>query len=143
MENIDLSSYIVNTFEEIPMGALLVKENSNYFYIEYLKRKYITTSNLDFSTIENIDGRDVIVCQNSYYNVINGEFILNERRTYSLEDNMEISSNINPETKIIPLSHILNPLSRVNSTVTLDDIDKITNTKTYSKRIKYINKNSK
>lgn len=119
--------FLVQNFEEFSNGYLQVNKNSNYYYIEHLENKFITYCNLDLTTLTNINGLDVILCKNDYYDVTNGNLILSIENLYSIDDKDKMISNMDTHVKIVPLSKLLEIENSDNVYLNLEDINSIIN----------------
>lgn len=113
------------TFEEFPNKFLIVDKNTNCYYIKTKKEDFVATRKIDSATIEKVDGIDRIVILESYNNIIDGSFILNNKRIYSLDK--KLVSDI--EFEITPLSRILNIKSNNKYYLSLDDVYELINFK--------------
>ena len=133
----ELEDFHVQNFEEVPNGYLLVDNNSNYFYIKYLSKSFVAIQNIDLVTIDKIDCVDRIVIEKSYYDVRNGDFILEDCSIYSITEKEKVNSNIDKDTKIIPLSDMLNIKENGILYLSLDDINNIINLYEKKKKIYY------
>lgn len=92
----------METFEEFPLGQLLVNKKSEIYYILHNNKRYIAWKNID--SVENDGESNAIIYKNSYYSVINGKYILTEE-VLVINDK---SLNDDKNNTIIPLSSILN-----------------------------------
>lgn len=92
----------METFEEFPLGKLLVNKDSEVYYIMYNNKRYVAWKNAD--SVENDGQSNAIIYTNSYYSVIKGKHILTEQ---VLEVNDKSVNNDKNHT-IIPLKSILN-----------------------------------
>lgn len=91
----------LETFEEFPLGQLLVNKDSEIYYILCNNKRYIAWKNID--SVENDGKSDMIIYTNSYYSVISGKHILSEEILEVGEKSLN-----NKEYIVIPLSSILN-----------------------------------
>ena len=92
----------METFEEFPLGKLLVNKDSDLYYIMKDNKRYVAWKNVD--SVENDGMSNAIIYTNSYYSVIKGKHILTEQ---VLEVNDKILNNDKNYT-IVPLRSILN-----------------------------------
>ena len=91
----------LETFEEFPLGQLLVNKDSEIYYILCNNKRYIAWKNID--SVENDGESNAIIYKNSYYSVISGKHILSEEILEVGEKSLN-----SKEYTVIPLSSILN-----------------------------------
>lgn len=121
MEAIVLKNY--ETFDEIPNGLLLVKENSNLMHVRIENSSFIAREFIDSIEFESEYINYII----SYFNVENNENILTLTIKKSVRDNsvemLEQSKNI----EVIPLNILLNISKNKMTYLSFQDIDSIVN----------------
>lgn len=115
-----------DTFEEFPDKNLLVDRNSNAFYIKKQDKYFIARRNVDSLTFVDYNSKDVIRYENSYYDVINGECILNLTILESL-NNSESYMLIDDDCEISYLPERLNIKGNSKYYFSLDDVKVLTN----------------
>ena len=96
------------SFEEIPMGFLMIDKNSNvnYIYNKQNKTACVAREFINNTEIVNIGKNQLIKEIKKYYNVINNKLILTEEQF--LNFNLDIVSKNNNNYIVIPLNEILN-----------------------------------
>ena len=119
MEKFILGSY--DTFEEIPEGNLLVKENSNLRYVRIGRNTFIAREFIDSVIADNNNSTYIL----SYYNVKNNEKLLTLEIQKSIVDDKIIMTNKRADVNVIPLSEILNIKNSHVAILCLEDIDNL------------------
>ena len=106
MQDKILRSY--ESFEEIPLGILVIDKNSNVNYIFNKKTKYACVAREFISDTEivNIGKNQLIKETKKYYNVINNKLILTKEQFLTFD--LDVISSSEEDYIIIPLNEILN-----------------------------------
>lgn len=123
MEELILRNY--ESFNENPLGVLLVKKNSNLMYLRIARNAFIVREFIDNIISDNDSVKYVI----SYYNVKNSEKVLTLTIEKTLSSNEIKTSDKKEYINIIPLSEILNIKDDKITTLCMEDIDNIVNFK--------------
>ena len=119
MKEIILGSY--DTFDEIPEGLLLVKENSNLMYIRIGSDVFIAREFIDTVLADNTNYSFIL----SYYNVKNNEKILTLEVKKDIEKDTTLMTSIKSNTNIIRLSKVLNIKNNKVIMLSLEDINNL------------------
>ena len=106
MQDKILRSY--ESFEEIPLGILVIDKNSNVNYIFNKKTKNACVAREFISDTEivNIGKNQLIKETKKYYNVINNKLILTKEQFLTFD--LDVISSSEEDYIIIPLNEILN-----------------------------------
>jgi len=123
-----------HTFEEYPDYNLVVNNKSNYYYLETPNDNFIVSKMLDKATIERVNNKDIILINESYYDVITGSCVHKRANIYSIIDNREI--NVDDTVKIYPLNEILNINGNKKSYLNLEAVNELVNFNKTNQKIK-------
>jgi hypothetical protein len=123
MNDLILRNY--ETFDEIPEGYLMVKENSNLMYVRIGNSAFIAREFINSIKVSNEFAKYIV----SYYEVRKNEKILTLEIDSSLSNYELKKINKREDVDIIPLSKVLNIVGNDVSFVSLEDVETITNFK--------------
>ena len=103
-----MSDYLeqFESFDEFEDKPLYVDSKSDIFLVIYNKKKYIAWEKIDFARTVKYKDENYLEMQKSFYNVIDGSFILNTYELYDLDIN-KIKSTRPDDVLIYPLSEKL------------------------------------
>ena len=117
------------TFNEFPDKYLKVNKSSNCYLVNKNGKKFITKKILDSVTILEILGSQKILTVRSYYDINNGELILNTKSISNVDGINEEFLEKEENVEIDSLSNILNIAENGSYYLLKEDIDKIVNFK--------------
>lgn len=117
------------TFNEFPDKYLKVNKSSNCYLVNKNGKKFITKKILDSVTILEILGSQKILTVRSYYDINNGELILNTKSISNVDGINEEFLEKEENVEIDSLSNILNIDENGIYYLLKEDIDKIVNFK--------------
>ncbi len=117
------------TFNEFPDKYLKVNKSSNCYLVNKNGKKFITKKILDSVTILEILGSQKILTVRSYYDINNGELILNTKSISNVDGINEEFLEKEENVEIDSLSNILNIDENGSYYLLKEDIDKIVNFK--------------
>lgn len=117
------------TFNEFPDKYLKVNKSSNCCLVNKNGKKFITKKILDSVTILEILGSQKILTVRSYYDINNGELILNTKSISNVDGINEEFLEKEENVEIDSLSNILNIDENGIYYLLKEDIDKIVNFK--------------
>lgn len=117
------------TFNEFPEKYLKVNKSSNCYLVNKNGKKFITKKILDSVTVLEILGSQKILTVRSYYDINNGELILNTKSISNVDGTNEEFLEKEENVEIDSLSNILNIDENGIYYLLKEDIDKIVNFK--------------
>ena len=117
------------TFNEFPEKYLKVNKSSNCYLVNKNGKKFITKKILDSVTVLEILGSQKILTVRSYYDINNGELILNTKSISNVDGTNEEFLEKEENVEIDSLSNILNIDENGFYYLLKEDIDKIVNFK--------------
>ena len=117
------------TFNEFPEKYLKVNKSSNCYLVNKNGKKFITKKILDSVTVLEILGSQKILTVRSYYDINNGELILNTKSISNVDGINEEFLEKEENVEIDSLSNILNIDENGSYYLLKEDIDKIVNFK--------------
>ena len=116
-------------FNEFPEKYLKVNKSSNCYLVNKNGKKFITKKILDSVTVLEILGSQKILTVRSYYDINNGELILNTKSISNVDGTNEEFLEKEENVEIDSLSNILNIDENGIYYLLKEDIDKIVNFK--------------
>lgn len=115
------------TFSEFPDKYLKVNNSSNYYFIRKSNDNFVTKRNIDSISIINIFSNQKLLLVKSYYDVNNGELVLNTRSISNIDRSNEEFIELENNVSIIPLNSILNIKGNNEYYLSKDDINHLIN----------------
>lgn len=117
------------TFNEFPDKYLKVNKSSNCYLVNKNGKKFITKKILDSVTILEILGSQKILTVRSYYDINNGELILNTKSISNVDGINEEFLEKEENVEVNSLSNILNIDENGVYYLLKEDIDSLVNFK--------------
>ena len=94
------------SFDEFDDKQLLINEKSNVYMLIYFNNRYIVWEKVDFATINKYNNKEYLEVQKSFYNILDGRFILKINELYDNETNKRVLIKPNG-IRLLLLSDIL------------------------------------
>ena len=117
------------TFNEFPNKYIKVNKSSNYYLVNKNGEKFVTKEMLDSITLFEVLGNEKILTVKNYYDINNGNLILNTQSISSVDGNNEEFLENKDKIEIYSLGLILNVGENGVYCLEKDDIEAIVNFK--------------
>ena len=85
----EMSNYLgqFEPFEEFDDKKLLINNKCNVYLLIYYGNRYIVWEKVDFATINKYNNKKYLEIQKSYYNILDGKYVLKINELYDNETN--------------------------------------------------------
>ena len=117
------------TFKEFPNKNLKISSSSNYYFVRKKNEDFVTKRNIDSISTIDVLGKDKIIVEKSYFNVLDGSLVLKTRSISDMDGKNEEFFESLDKIEIIRFSSILNIKGNSVYYLTKDEIEGLINYK--------------